>query len=75
MEQYYMVEEVLENEETGTKYCCYGVGIGEQKYGDLCLEKPSVQEFVRRLNDEGLEQIHLEGAVEDFVQSLDAEKK
>lgn len=72
MEQYYMVEEILENRETGAKYCCYGVGIGEKKYGDLCLEKAPVQEFVQLLNDEGLEQIHLEGAIEDFVQSLDA---
>ena len=74
MEQYYMFEEVLENGETGALYCCYGIGIGKERYADLCLEKAPVQEFVQRLNAEALEQIHLRGAIEDFVQSLGAKK-
>ncbi len=77
MERYYMIEEDLKEPTTRQLYHSYGVGVGGQHFPDLCLEEKPVREFVEQINREQLEQIHLQGAIEDFVQSLgeNAEKK
>ena len=55
MMKYYMFEEPLKDELTGEKYRCFGVGYGEHRFSDVCLEEAPVREFVRTLNEEQLE--------------------
>ena len=70
MQRYRVFEEVLYESQTGKPYRSFGVAAGELRFSDLSLEERPVREFVERLNAEGLEIVHLEGAVEDFLGSL-----
>ena len=69
MERYTIIEEVLYESQTGKPYRCFGVAAGKLRFSDLSLEEQPVREFVERLNAEGLEIVHLQGAVEDFLES------
>ena len=69
MERYTIIEEVLYESQTGKPYRCFGIAAGELRFSDLSLEEQPVREFVDRLNAEGLEIVHLEGAIEDFLES------
>ena len=51
MMKYYMFEEPLKDELTGEKYRCFGVGYGEHRFSDVCLEEAPVREFVRTFNE------------------------
>ena len=70
MERYAVFEEILYESQTGKPYRSFGIAAGELRFSDLSLEEQPVREFVERLNAEGLELVHLEGAVEDFLESL-----
>ena len=69
MERYTIIEEVLYESQTGKPYRCFGIAAGELRFSDLSPEERPVREFVERLNAEELEIVHLQGAVEDFLES------
>ncbi len=70
MEHYTVIEEILYESQTGKPYRSFGIAAGNLRISDLSLEERPVREFVERLNAEGLEIVHLEGAIEDFLGSL-----
>ncbi|MBS6510925.1 MAG: hypothetical protein KH334_04405 [Clostridiales bacterium] len=70
MEHYTVIEEILYESQTGKPYRSFGIAAGNLRISDLSLEEQPVREFVERLNAEGLEIVHLEGAIEDFLGSL-----
>ncbi len=70
MEHYTVIEEILYESQTGKPYRSFGIAAGNLRISDLSLEERPVREFVERLNAEGLESVHLEGAIEDFLGSL-----
>ena len=70
MEHYTVIEEILYESQTGKPYRSFGIAAGNLRISDLSLEERPVREFVERLNEEGLEIVHLEGAIEDFLGSL-----
>ncbi|MEY8382156.1 hypothetical protein AALG83_03200 [Christensenellaceae bacterium 44-20] len=75
MQRYRVFEEVLYESQTGKPYRSFGVAAGELRFSDLSLEERPVREFVERLNAEELEIVHLQGAVEDFMESLEGKDK
>ena len=70
MEHYTVIEEILYESQTGKPYRSFGIAAGNLRISDLSLEERPVREFMERLNAEGLEIVHLEGAIEDFLGSL-----
>lgn len=70
MEHYTVIEEILYESQTGKPYRSFGIAAGNLRISDLSLEEQPVREFVERLNAEGLEIVHLGGAIEDFLGSL-----
>ena len=70
MEHYTVIEEILYESQTGKPYRSFGIAAGNLRISDLSLEEQPFREFVERLNAEGLEIVHLEGAIEDFLGSL-----
>ena len=72
MQRYTVFEEVLYESQTGKPF---GIAAGELRFSDLSLEEQPVREFAERLNAEELEIVHLQGAVEDFMESLEGKDK
>ena len=75
MERYSVFEEILCESQTGKPYRSFGIAAGELRLSDLSLEEQPVREFAERLNAEELEIVHLQGAVEDFMESLEGKDK
>jgi len=75
MQRYTVFEEVLYESQTGKPYRSFGIAAGGLRFSDLSLEEQPVREFAERLNAEELEIGHLQGAVEDFMESLEGKDK